>query len=75
MFKASYHCCVQLFLNGLIYILAVLLWVVHREGIGEKQSGVCTHLKVRNLNESQMLNLNTIWGKWYECSNKLYPHT
>lgn len=49
----SYHCHVQLLLNIHVYILVVLTRVVDREGLGEQQSGMCTHLKVRNLKQKK----------------------
>lgn len=51
-FRVSHHCCVQLLLNGLIYVLVALIRVVDREGLSKKQSGVCAHLKVCSLRES-----------------------
>lgn len=55
--KGSHHCCVQLLLNVLVYLLVAFTRVVKWEGLGEKQSGICTHLKVRSLNKS---NRNTL---------------
>lgn len=52
-FEGFYHGCVQLPLDPLIYILVVLLRVVDWEGLGEKQSRVCAHLKVWSLSRSQ----------------------
>lgn len=45
----AHHGCVQLLLNGLIYILVVLIWVMDGESLSKKQSGICTNLKVRSL--------------------------
>lgn len=55
--KGSHHYCVQLLLNGLIYILGVVIRVMDWEGLSEKQSGICTHLKVWSLKK---LNRNTL---------------
>lgn len=53
----SHHCCVQLLLNGLIDILVTLIRVMDWEGLSEKQSGMCSHLKVWSLKNS---NRNTL---------------
>lgn len=45
----SYHCHIQLFLNVQVDILGALIRVVDWEGLCEQQRGICTHLKVRNL--------------------------
>lgn len=44
-----HHNGVQLILDGLVRALAVLVWVVHREGFSENQRGVGAHLKIGNL--------------------------
>lgn len=44
-----HHDGVQLLLDGLICALVVLIWIVHRKGLSEKQRGISTHLEIRSL--------------------------
>ena len=58
--NSSHHCFVELLLNGLIYMLVVLLRVMDGEGLSEKQSGIGTNLKVRSLGKPIRKTLDNI---------------